>query len=303
MWRWLLIVLLVSGCAEQVAVVDHGLFDVVLCSQVDCFQLFVDAVARAATVDCALFSVSPLFLDGLQGKDVRLVVDRSQQKRVANFSSVKIRWKDGLMHNKFCVIDDKLVLTGSFNVVAGRSSFDHVVVSTLPSLVGNYQQEFDELFDGVFSGGSASPLMITSSSRTVESYFCPDDGCEDRVLALLSSARSSVHFLLFSFTSDKIGDVVLQKFHDGLDVSGVVAAEQISSFSEVPRLQAVGVPIVVADVLVHHKVFIVDNVSLVLGSYNPTRNGDKVNDENLLIVHDARIAQVLLQEMDGLMVR
>ncbi|MDO8628354.1 MAG: phospholipase D-like domain-containing protein [Nanoarchaeota archaeon] len=295
--RWLLLILFVLvGCSKPVFVADSGGFQVVLCSQVDCFQLYHDAVAAASTVDCAFFSVAPSLLELLEGKHARLVVDRSQSKRVVNISHVMVRLKPGLMHNKFCILDHKVVVTGSFNVVA-RDSFDHVVVSSIPSLVANYQREFDELFSAVFGAGDPSPLVVNSSGFVVENYFCPEDDCESHVLSLLSSAQSSIHFLLFSFTSDRLGDVLVDKFQQGLVVSGVVDKEQLDDFSEFKKLEAAGVPVVVVDGLLHHKVFIVDNRSVVLGSYNPSRNGNVVNDENLLIVHDPAVASLFLAEL------
>ena len=47
----------------------------------------------------------------------------------------------------------------------------------------------------------------------------------------------------------------------------------------------------------HHKVFIVDD-SVLFGSYNPTSSGNKNNDENVLIVHDSRIAEEFVEEFE-----
>jgi phosphatidylserine/phosphatidylglycerophosphate/cardiolipin synthase-like enzyme len=43
-------------------------------------------------------------------------------------------------------------------------------------------------------------------------------------------------------------------------------------------------------------VFIVDGETVVLGSYNFTSNAEKDNDENLLIIHNAEVAQAFLGE-------
>jgi len=48
----------------------------------------------------------------------------------------------------------------------------------------------------------------------------------------------------------------------------------------------------------HHKVFIIDNETVVTGSYNPTSSGDEKNDENILIIHDKGIAKKFLDEFD-----
>ncbi|PIZ50622.1 hypothetical protein COY27_06455 [Candidatus Woesearchaeota archaeon CG_4_10_14_0_2_um_filter_33_13] len=46
----------------------------------------------------------------------------------------------------------------------------------------------------------------------------------------------------------------------------------------------------------HHKVFIIDNRTVITGSYNPTGGGDKSNDENILIVEDEEIAGRFVEE-------
>ena len=46
----------------------------------------------------------------------------------------------------------------------------------------------------------------------------------------------------------------------------------------------------------HHKVFIIDGKIVATGSFNPTKNGDIRNDENLVIIHDESIAKQFLNE-------
>ena len=46
----------------------------------------------------------------------------------------------------------------------------------------------------------------------------------------------------------------------------------------------------------HHKVFIIDNETVITGSFNPTGGGDTNNDENVLIIKDKDITQRFLQE-------
>ena len=50
----------------------------------------------------------------------------------------------------------------------------------------------------------------------------------------------------------------------------------------------------------HHKVFIIDNETVITGSYNPTSGGDERNDENMLIIHDKSIADAFLREFGNL---
>jgi phosphatidylserine/phosphatidylglycerophosphate/cardiolipin synthase-like enzyme len=46
----------------------------------------------------------------------------------------------------------------------------------------------------------------------------------------------------------------------------------------------------------HHKVIIIDAKTVIFGSFNFSRSADAENDENLLIVDDAGLAQSFEQE-------
>jgi len=50
--------------------------------------------------------------------------------------------------------------------------------------------------------------------------------------------------------------------------------------------------------LMHHKVFVVDGQTVILGSFNFSQNAETENDENLLIVDDPALAQAFTAEFE-----
>jgi len=46
----------------------------------------------------------------------------------------------------------------------------------------------------------------------------------------------------------------------------------------------------------HHKVILIDDNIVIFGSYNFTANAEMKNDENLLVIHNAEIANQFLEE-------
>jgi phosphatidylserine/phosphatidylglycerophosphate/cardiolipin synthase-like enzyme len=46
----------------------------------------------------------------------------------------------------------------------------------------------------------------------------------------------------------------------------------------------------------HHKVIILDDETVILGSFNYSRSADEANDENLLVIHDRDVASQYLSE-------
>jgi len=48
--------------------------------------------------------------------------------------------------------------------------------------------------------------------------------------------------------------------------------------------------------LMHHKVFIIDEKTVIFGSYNFSQSAEERNDENVIIVYNEAIAQQFMQE-------
>ena len=101
------------------------------------------------------------------------------------------------------------------------------------------------------------------------------------------------------FANDKIADALLARARDGVVVQSVIEARNAErEYSEYERLRRE-----VHDVLpdgnpyiMHHKVIIVDDATVILGSYNFTASAETRNDENVLIIHDAEVAALFVEE-------
>jgi len=51
----------------------------------------------------------------------------------------------------------------------------------------------------------------------------------------------------------------------------------------------------------HHKVFIIDDHTVVTGSFNISENATRSNDENFVIIQSPDIARLYIQEFDRMM--
>ena len=89
------------------------------------------------------------------------------------------------------------------------------------------------------------------------------------------------------------------------------AIEQVNTTgSEYDNLQSAGVQVYAHNVSpdLHHKYAIVDHASpgfdpvVITGSHNWSSSAENVNDENTVIVHDARIANLYHQEFRGMLI-
>jgi phosphatidylserine/phosphatidylglycerophosphate/cardiolipin synthase-like enzyme len=105
--------------------------------------------------------------------------------------------------------------------------------------------------------------------------------------------------MAFSFTHDEIGQAVRGAAQAGLTVQGVFDASGAQSeFSEWAVMRSMGMDIRLDGnpSLMHHKVFIIDEQTVVMGSLNFSNVANSDNDENVLIIDDARLAQAYLAE-------
>lgn len=213
---------------------------------------------------------------------------------------------DGLMHNKFVVIDKSEVWLGSMNFTDSGTYEDNNNLIRIHSaeMAENFTREFEEMFTANSFGEFVMPEtphpIVKVEETDIHVFFSPDDGVINALASLLTSAEQSIHFLAFSFTSNELGDIVRAKAEAGLTVAGVMDREQILSNqgTEFDPFRQARLEVLIdgIDGQMHHKVFVVDEKIVALGSYNFSRSAEERNDENLLIIYDADIAKQFMQE-------
>ncbi len=283
-FRYAFLLFLLVSCTSVIPE-ETGSIEAFFCDQVDCKEVFAEKTSSAESLYCAMYHANNDFFDILDEKGAGLVVDEDHALpgAIEEFGS-------GLMHNKFCVIDSNFVWTGSWNPSQEMSIPNNVVFVQSKTLAKVYKAEFDELSSGIFHGGDSGVGLVKLNGKLFEAYFCPEDDCQAHVLDVLQSAGNSIHFMTFSFTDDAIGDLLLEKTEQGVEVRGVFDPrkdkyseyEKLKDFSKIAK--------------VHHKVFIVDGETVITGSYNPSRNANERNDENVIIIRDSELAQLFENE-------
>ncbi|MCB0710776.1 MAG: phospholipase [Ignavibacteriae bacterium] len=268
-------------------------------------------------IDGALFELeSSLIAKALieakgRGIQVRIVAESDylenpeMQEVIAAGIPVVEDERSSLMHNKFFVVDGKAVWTGSYNVTdngAWRNNNNAVLINS-PELAENYRTEFDEMFlrneFGPRSTSNTPHTLVKLPEGDIYNYFSPEDGVAEKILRFVKLAKSRIRFLAFSFTDDDLGDLLVEKHRQGIDVAGVVESRGSGlAHSELAKLQAAGIDVRTDGnkYVMHHKVIVVDNTWTILGSFNFTANAANSNDENLLIVKNPKVARMFEEE-------
>jgi len=250
-----------------------------------------------------------------RGVDVRVVMDdaasnskrsRAGQLRRAGLLVTDIAPGD-LMHNKFIVIDDFIVLTGSCNptITGMNRDNNNLVVISSRQAAGIYAGEFLEMWKGKF--GTASPYSpggkrIEVDGTRLEIFFSPEDDCLNRLVSLIDDSHESVEFACFAFTLVPVAEALIHKHEQGVTVRGVLERGQNSPYNVFRLLDDSGIPIRWDQNLkyLHHKFFVIDNLITVTGSFNPSVHARKDNDENLIVIYNQGVAGLFRDEFERL---
>lgn len=274
------------------------------------------------TIDAALFELNArdatdAFVRALdRGVTVRLVVDddhafEDPESTITELidagAQVVSDRRSALMHSKFLIFDSATIWTGSTNITENgfyRNNNNAMIIRS-PELVENFQAEFEEMFsDSGFSAtrGNTRPVpnrVVQIGNSQVETYFSPEDGdlIERRIIELINGAQSSVLVMAFSFTLDDIGQAMVARMADGVSVAGVFETTG-SNQGQMPVLACNGGQVRrdTSRGILHHKVFIIDQETVVMGSFNFSANARDRNTENVLIIQDADIARAYIDE-------
>jgi phosphatidylserine/phosphatidylglycerophosphate/cardiolipin synthase-like enzyme len=293
-------------------------FDDVTTGGID--QHLVALINRAETsIDAAMFEFNlPAVADALvaarsRGVRVRVVYDdehTEEDPQIQHLIDAGIPAtpdeRGAFMHNKFYVFDGRTVWTGSTNITVNDvyRNNNNVIVIQSERLAENYTAEFEEMFAGQFGPTSPAqtpnPIVMLGGVR-IESYFAPEDAVMPAIIEVVQGAQQSISFMAFSFTDYDLAKAMLDRREAGVQVAGIFEQRGANTeYSECNTLLDAG-----AEVRLdgnprtfHHKVIIVDDSIVVIGSFNYSTNAAESNDENLIIVHDPEVAAAYRAEFD-----
>jgi phosphatidylserine/phosphatidylglycerophosphate/cardiolipin synthase-like enzyme len=279
---------------------ENGSIDVYFCPQEDCNTIILEELNNSKDFKCAFFELTDRRIADLFKMRNESMIIHHENYKGYGFS----RETNGLMHDKFCILDDKKIITGSHNPTISKNK-DNVLVIESRFLAENYNDEFENLI--TYSPAEKRETKHTElifNNYKLENYFCPQDDCQDEILEEIRRANSSVYFFTYTFTDKEIANLLVSKKTAGLDVRGVIESYQGKTYWVVPILEAGSVPVVLdsEQSLQHNKVFIIDNRTVITGSFNPTISANTKNDENIIILNQPNIVNEYLAEFERLYV-
>ena len=220
-----------------------------------------------------------------------------------------------------------------------RGNVNHLLRINSPELASLFSKEFAQMWDDGPNGAKNSRFGLKKAKgrmQTVEAgetrvdvLFSPHPK-RDRNHGLnllaeqLSTAREHIDMALFVFSAQQLTNVLREQIKAGVEIR-LVADPGFASrpFSEVldllgvtlpdhnckveagnqplkQALREVGTPRLARGDKLHHKFAVIDNKTVITGSFNWSPSAAHTNDETLLVIHSPQLAKHFTREMDRL---
>ncbi|OPY03842.1 MAG: Phospholipase D precursor [Syntrophus sp. PtaB.Bin001] len=128
-------------------------------------------------------------------------------------------------------------------------------------------------------------------------FFSPGGGCTEAIVNELGQASSEIKVQAYSFTSRPIAKALVDAHKRGVKVSVILDKSNVSTkYSAADFTANAGIPTFIDDqhAIAHNKIIILDQKTVVTGSFNFTRAAEERNAENLLIIKDRGVAGLYL---------
>ena len=230
-------------------------------------------------------------------------------------------------------------LHGDAGRPSSRGNVNHLLRINSPELALLFRQEFTQMWGDGPGGkqdsrfglqkGKGSMQTVQVGDIRVDVLFSPhprrDSNHGLNLLAeRLKAAKKSLDMALFVFSAQQLTNVLREEIKRGIEIR-LVADPGFASrpFSEVldllgvslpdhtckveagnqplgQALKGVGTPRLARGDKLHHKFAVIDNKTVVTGSFNWSPSAAHTNDETLLAIHSPQLAKHFAREMDRL---
>ena len=133
--------------------------------------------------------------------------------------------------------------------------------------------------------------------------FSHEHDIRKQVVDTIQAAEKTLDICMFTISDDQIADAISTTFKRGIKTRIITDDEKImDKGSDIFKLKYRGIEVKIDSIksLMHHKFAIIDSHKIITGSYNWTRTGSEVNNENIVITDNDAIVQAFIKEFERL---
>ncbi len=137
-------------------------------------------------------------------------------------------------------------------------------------------------------------IPFCSFAYDISVCFTPGENCTQSIIHVIDQAKQTVFVQAYSFTSAPIAKALLEAKNRGVDVKIILDKSQFKSekYSASKFLVNQGIPVWIdyKPSIAHNKVMVIDQATVITGSFNFTKAAQEKNAENLLVIHNPILA-------------
>ncbi len=146
-------------------------------------------------------------------------------------------------------------------------------------------------------------LLSIPSIASSDVFFSPGEESRNAIIKRIGGAVNQISICVFTISDDRITDSIITAHKKGVNIKIITDNDKSwDEGSDIKQLARAGVTIKMDSTPnhMHHKFMVVDNKSLLTGSYNWTLSAMRFNHENILITEEAGVVRSFLKEFENL---
>jgi len=148
-----------------------------------------------------------------------------------------------------------------------------------------------------------SNALVARSIEKSDAFFSPGESCRDVIIRQISQAVKRIHICVFTISDDRIAEAITTSHRKGLEIKIITDNDKSGDLgSDINRFAKEGIAVKMDSTPnhMHHKFMVVDDRSLLTGSYNWTLSAARYNHENIVLTQEGGVVKSFLKEFERL---
>ena len=245
--------------------------------------------------------------DYFEDKKTEKIEREKIEKYGKRFNTDDFDIRSMIMHDKFFVVDNSYVWTGSTNISESCMTYNanNSVLIKSEKVANIYNQEFNQMYnEGKFHLSKKSipnnENIILNDKTKVSIYFSPQNkAINTKIVPLIDNAKVSIYTPIFYLTHKEVINSLIRAKKRGVKVFVILDANSAhNQFSRHWELRRNGIKVKTENWggKMHMKSAIIDDKYLIIASMNWTNAAENRNDENTLIIENQELAKEFKKE-------
>ena len=245
--------------------------------------------------------------DYYEDKKTEKIEREKIEKYGKRFSTDDFDIRSMIMHDKFFVVDNSYVWTGSTNISENCMTYNanNSVLIKSKKVANIYNQEFNQMYnEGKFHLSKKTipnnENIILNDKTKVSIYFSPQNkAINTKIVPLIDNAKVSIYTPIFYLTHKEVINSLIRAKKRGVKVFVILDANSAhNKFSRHWELRHNGIKVKTENWggKMHMKSAIIDDKYLIIASMNWTNAAENRNDENTLIIENEELAKEFKKE-------